>query len=99
GELRGDAVPVAARISQLAEFVEVAHRVSGVEGAKAIARKRRGGQFDPGLVDLLVADGELILADLDRVQTWSAVIDAEPSLAITLAPDRFDGALEAVARF
>jgi len=99
GALRGEAVPVAARISQLAEFVEVAHRVSGTDGARAIARKRAGGQFDPALANLLAEDAELLLADLDGLQTWSAVIDAEPALAITLPEDRFDAALAAVARF
>jgi HD-GYP domain-containing protein (c-di-GMP phosphodiesterase class II) len=99
GELEGEGVPIAARIAQLAEFVEVAHRVSGTDGAKAIARRRRGGQFDPRLADLVVRDGELILADLDDEHTWNAVIDAEPSLAITLTGERFDTTLEAVARF
>ena len=40
GRLSGEAVPIAARIAQLAEFVEVAHRVGGVEAAKALARRR-----------------------------------------------------------
>src|SRR5690348_2314877 len=31
GELSGDAVPIAARVAQLAEFVEVAHRVGGAD--------------------------------------------------------------------
>ena len=44
GELRGDAVPIAARIAQLAEFVEVAHRIGGVDGgdgARPQAARRR----------------------------------------------------------
>ena len=32
GELEGEEVPIAARVAQLAEFVEVAHRVGGVRG-------------------------------------------------------------------
>jgi HD-GYP domain-containing protein (c-di-GMP phosphodiesterase class II) len=99
GNLKGEAVPMASRTSQLAEFVEVAHRVSGTDAAKAVARKRRGGQFDPALADLIQTDADLILAGLEEVQAWGAVIDAEPSLAITLTDDRFEAALEAVARF
>ena len=53
GELKAEAVPVAARIAQLAEFTEVAHRVRGVEGAQALARSRSGSQFDPALAALL----------------------------------------------
>ena len=47
GELEGDDVPIASRIAQLAEFVEVAHRVGGVEAAKALARERRGQAVRP----------------------------------------------------
>src|SRR5664279_6613663 len=37
GELIRDEVPVAARIAQFAEFMEVAHRVGGVSAAKSLA--------------------------------------------------------------
>jgi len=47
GTLKAGAIPVAARIAQLAEFIEVAHRVGGVAGATALARRRAGRQFDP----------------------------------------------------
>jgi hypothetical protein len=64
GALKGDSIPLPARLAQLGEFIEVAHRVGGVEEAKALAKKRRGGQFDPHLADIIVAEGEMILADL-----------------------------------
>ena len=99
GALRGEDVPVAARVSQVAEFAEVAHRVGGVAEVRTLATRGWRGQFDPGLVNALVADADLILADLDRLQTWDAVIGAEPSLAVSLSEDRFDAALEAVANF
>ena len=47
GELRGEEVPLAARLAQLAEFSEVTHRVGGVEGVRTLARRRSGKQFDP----------------------------------------------------
>jgi HD-GYP domain-containing protein (c-di-GMP phosphodiesterase class II) len=99
GELRGEDVPIAARISQVAEFAEVAHRVGGVAEVGRLAEKRWLGQLDPRLVGVLVADANLILADLDHVRTWDAVVDAEPSLAVFLSDDRFDPALVAVANF
>ena len=99
GELNGDGIPIAARLAQLAEFVEVAHRVGGTAEAMAVATKERGGQFDPALVDLLVTDAELIFAGLDELQAWDAVIDVEPSLAVVLSGDRIDATLEAVANF
>ena len=99
GELKEDEVPVAARLAQLAEFSEVAHRVGGVGAAKEIARVRAGKQFDPALADLMRAHAELIFADLDGVGTWDAVIDAEPGLALVLSGEQFDAALLAIANF
>ena len=99
GELAGEQVPVAARIAQLAEFVEVAHRVGGIDAAKTLARTRAGTQFDPALAECLCVEADTILAELDTAGTWDAVIDAEPSLAVVLSAERFDAALLAVANF
>ena len=99
GELKGEEVPLAARLAQLAEFSEVAHRVGGVEAAKELARGRAGKQFDPSLAELVCSDAELIFADLDGVGTWDAVIDAEPGLGLVLSGEQFDEALLAIANF
>jgi HD-GYP domain-containing protein (c-di-GMP phosphodiesterase class II) len=99
GELEGADVPIASRLAQLAEFVEVAHRVGDVQAAKALARKRAGKQFDPALAELLCTEAEMILSGLDEVGTWDAVIDAEPALAVVLSAERFDAALLAIATF
>jgi HD-GYP domain-containing protein (c-di-GMP phosphodiesterase class II) len=99
GELGGDAVPIAARLAQLAEFVEVANRVSGLDGARTVAAERSGSQFDPTLSGLVQHDAEVIFADLDTAHTWDAVIAAEPSLGVTLSESQFDDALTAVADF
>jgi HD-GYP domain-containing protein (c-di-GMP phosphodiesterase class II) len=99
GELRGDAVPVASRLAQLAEYVEVAHRIGGTSGAVTLARGRSGSQFDPSLVGLLCGHAEDILGDLDTAQTWDAVIGAEPALGVRLDGDQLDAALLGVANF
>jgi HD-GYP domain-containing protein (c-di-GMP phosphodiesterase class II) len=99
GDLAGDDIPVGARVVQLAEYVEVSHRVGGVEDAKAMARRRSGSQFDPSHVDLLCLDAEKILHDLDEVGSWQEVIDSEPALTIYLSPDECDAALTAIATF
>ena len=97
--LSGEGIPVASRIAQLGEFVEVAHRVGGVAAAKDLARDRAGRQFDPALARLIDVDGELILADLDDTDTWRAVVAAEPALAVMLTGERFDATLAAIANF
>jgi HD-GYP domain-containing protein (c-di-GMP phosphodiesterase class II) len=99
GRLKGAEVPVAARLAQLAEFVEVAHRVGGVRAAIELARRRGGRQFDPDAARILRADAHAILSGLDTAGAWEAVIGAEPALAVVLSGERFDAALTAIADF
>src|SRR6187431_926307 len=75
GVLEGEQVPIASRIAQVAEFLEVANRLGGVEAARKLARQRRGEQFDPMLADLVNAEADAILSGLDTVATWAAVIE------------------------
>ena len=99
GVLSGEAIPIASRISQLADFVEVAHRTGGVAGALHLADESSGAQFDPTLVDCLRLDPGAVLDDLDEGQSWRSVIEAEPALAVVLDDDQFDAALAAIADF
>ncbi|HEV7195325.1 MAG TPA: HD domain-containing phosphohydrolase, partial [Pedococcus sp.] len=50
GGRRGDLIPLATRVVQLAETCEVHQRTHGTSGALAMARERSGTQFDPSLV-------------------------------------------------
>jgi HD-GYP domain-containing protein (c-di-GMP phosphodiesterase class II) len=51
--LRGEEIPLLGRILCLAQTVEIFHADGGVPAAWAMARKRRGGWFDPSLVEAL----------------------------------------------
>jgi HD-GYP domain-containing protein (c-di-GMP phosphodiesterase class II) len=97
--LKGDQTPLAARIVQVSEYAEVAHRLAGLEGVTSLAQRRSGKQFDPALAALLRADAAAIFDDLDSIGTWDAVIDAEPALGVELSGERFDAALEAIANY
>ena len=99
GKLQGDAIPLAARIALIAEYAEVANRVGGLDAVRKLAGQRRGGHFDPRLCDLLRTEGETLLAGMDDIAAWDAVIDAEPALALVVAGDRLDAALTAIADF
>jgi len=99
GAVKGNDIPIAARLAMIAEFVEVTHRVSGVDAARMLARQRARKQFDPTLAALLWADADTILGGLDSVSTWDAVIDSEPSLALLLDGEQLDRALVAIANF
>jgi HD-GYP domain-containing protein (c-di-GMP phosphodiesterase class II) len=95
--LRGEQIPLAARILCLSQTVEVYHRERGVRGARAVARQRRGRWFDPHLVDAFLrasADAEFWAA-LERpdVSSW------EPAgLALSADEHRLDRIAEAFAR-
>src|SRR5262249_8613136 len=97
--LSGRSIPVEARVTQLAEFAEVAYRAGGIAGAQDVARRRSGTQFDPDLVGVLSVDAEKVFHGLDDLDAWDAVIDAEPALAVRLTSEECDAALAAIARF
>jgi HD-GYP domain-containing protein (c-di-GMP phosphodiesterase class II) len=52
--LRGEAIPILARIINICQTVEVFHNEHGLGGAIAVLLKRRGTWFDPSLVDRML---------------------------------------------
>jgi HD-GYP domain-containing protein (c-di-GMP phosphodiesterase class II) len=51
--LRGEEIPLLGRILCLAQTLEIFHAAGGVRAAWRVARRRRGGWFDPALIDAL----------------------------------------------
>lgn len=99
GHFAGTDIPVASRIAQLAEFLEVAHRTGGIDGAVEMAERRAGKQFDPALVLVFTADVEKVFHGIDELGSWDAVLDNEPALTLRLSSAECDSALAAIARF
>jgi HD-GYP domain-containing protein (c-di-GMP phosphodiesterase class II) len=97
--MRADEIPLPSRIAQLAEFVEVAHRVGGTDAVRSLVSRRRGKQFDPQLAGVVDMYAEGLLDNIDGTSTWKAVIEAEPALGVSLAGERIDEALLAIANF
>ena len=92
GLVGGDELAIAMRLVHLADNVEAFHYTGGVQAALDVARRRRGTQFDPTLVDCF-ADGHAeILAGIDRIQAWDEVIALDPRLGASLDDDRLDRA-------
>jgi HD-GYP domain-containing protein (c-di-GMP phosphodiesterase class II) len=96
---RGEAIPITARIVNLADVLAVFHRLGGTDAAVEVARERRRTQFDPDRVDLVVKDTAPLFAALEEAATWDAIIDAEPALGAPLTAERLDQALEAIGDF
>jgi HD-GYP domain-containing protein (c-di-GMP phosphodiesterase class II)/DNA-binding CsgD family transcriptional regulator len=97
--LGGSDIAVPVRIFHLADVIEVYDRRGGVPGAVREARRRRGRQFDPGMVDVFCASADDILRDVPDVYDASGRIVAEPQLVVPLSNGELDHALTAFADF
>lgn len=97
--LGSEQVMPAIRLFHIANVAEVHHRVNGVDGAVAVVAKRRGGQFDPRLVDAFVRAAPQLLADLDESFDPHAVLRSEIALQQPLGQAGLDRALEVLADF
>jgi HD-GYP domain-containing protein (c-di-GMP phosphodiesterase class II) len=75
---RGDQIPLPARIMHVASAATMFWEVGGEEAATAQARRRSGGELDPDLADLFLADPSAMLADLDCSDPFGMVLAAEP---------------------
>jgi len=90
--LRGENIPIAARIIGLAQVVEIFWGVAGPQRALEMAEQRRGRWFDPELVDCLQATSSPSLwAALETADLNATVAAAEPAeRAIEATDDRLD---------
>ena len=99
GNVASDRVASASRLVHLADNVEAFHHAGGAEAAIAVARERRGTQFDPELVDCFCDHAGEILADLGNLSAWDEVIALDPSLRAPMNDDLFDEALATFGDF
>ena len=95
----GGDIPIQMRVAQLAELVEVHHRTRGVTGAVAMAAGRRGGQFDPEVVDTFVRDADAILAGPPTGDAWAAALREAPDRHQQLDDRGLDTLLTALGDF
>jgi HD-GYP domain-containing protein (c-di-GMP phosphodiesterase class II) len=96
--LSGEEVPPAVRIVTVARDAELWARAAGWPAALDVLAHRRGHAYDPAVVDVVVAGGERWLGELGD-DLCTAILAAEPAPVVTVPPDRFDGALAAIADF
>lgn len=97
-KLRGAALVPAVRVLHIADIVEVYDRLGGSAAAVAVARERRGGMFDPALVDCFCDNHEALLVDLDG-SSWDEVIGSDPALGRHLDDDELDEALASLGDY
>ena len=94
--LRGEDISLPARLVHLASPVEVFSRRHGTQAAAEMARKNRGRQFDPAVVDAFCGHATDVLDGLDDAAGWDAIIAAAPSLSRRVSGAELDAVLEAM---
>lgn len=101
--LCGEAIPLMARISAVAQSLEIFASTDGEEAALAVLRRRRGTWFDPALVDIAVrlhARRELwrsCTAHDSVEETRQRVMETEPDASSPLSPEHIDTLCEGFA--
>jgi HD-GYP domain-containing protein (c-di-GMP phosphodiesterase class II) len=99
GSVRADGLAPAIRLVHLADAIEAFHHAGGADAALALARERRGTQFDPDLVDCFCARHDEVLDGLGGISAWEEVIAQDPRLGAALNDDQLEQALAAFADF
>jgi HD-GYP domain-containing protein (c-di-GMP phosphodiesterase class II) len=95
--LHGVEIALPARLVQLAGPIEVLARRHGGDRAREAARRHRGVDFDPAVVDLFCDHASRILDGLDEASEWDAILDAEPCLTRRVDGAALEAVLEAMA--
>lgn len=98
--LRGEAIPLAARIALLAQIADVFHRGDGIAAAISEVRQRAHSWFDPALVAIFekLADDPDFWATLARPDIDAIVLALEPGRTAETVSDAYlDDIAEAFA--
>jgi HD-GYP domain-containing protein (c-di-GMP phosphodiesterase class II) len=99
GELRGEQIPLAVRLMQVAQDADIAWQRGGAEPAGRLLAERAGSGLDPSAVAAFLALGERAYAGLDAPSIWADALRAEPGPQPTVGADRLDACLSAIADF
>jgi HD-GYP domain-containing protein (c-di-GMP phosphodiesterase class II) len=98
GELEGDALSLAARVSHVAEACEVVHRLGGLDQAVDMVQARSGTHFDPTIAAAVCRDPDALFDGID-VEAVDEFLGSEPVARPALTDDELDHALQAIGDF
>jgi HD-GYP domain-containing protein (c-di-GMP phosphodiesterase class II) len=95
----GEQIPIEMRVAQLADVAEVHHRMYGIDAMTAMAGSRRGGQFDPAVVDAVLTSPEELFAFPPDGDVWGDALDHAPDRQARLTDEGFDRLVGAIGDF
>lgn len=99
GGLKGEQVTLAVRVVTLAQDAITFHRMGGVEAAVAMAQERKGGAYEPRMVERFCQKADHLLTGLEDEPSWETVLALEPGVRVYLSEEQFDTACQAIADF
>jgi HD-GYP domain-containing protein (c-di-GMP phosphodiesterase class II) len=99
GRLSGEAIPLVARIVQLAEAARMFAAAEGADAAVAMLRRRAGGAYDPQLVERFCRSAGELLGALEQESLWEATLAQEPAPRPPMEGAALDAALRAMGEF
>jgi HD-GYP domain-containing protein (c-di-GMP phosphodiesterase class II) len=99
GELRGEQIPVAVRIMQVAQDADMAWQHGGTELACRILAERAGSGLDPQAVSAFLELGDRVYEGMGASSIWEEAMLAEPGPQPVLDGERLDACLSAIADF
>jgi HD-GYP domain-containing protein (c-di-GMP phosphodiesterase class II) len=97
--LKGEAIPPAVLIILLAQDAVTLLHLGGIEAAVTMARERKGGAYEPRMVECFCQHAPQLLAGLEEEPSWEAVLALEPGVRSYLSGEQLDAACQAVADF
>jgi HD-GYP domain-containing protein (c-di-GMP phosphodiesterase class II) len=97
--LKGENVTLPVRVVALAQDVILFHRMSGTESALAVVKERKGGAYDPRIVERFCQHAPELFMGLQEEPSWDAVLAMEPGVQACLSDAQFDTACRAIADF
>jgi HD-GYP domain-containing protein (c-di-GMP phosphodiesterase class II) len=95
----GDQIPVEMRVAQFADVAEVHHRTYGLDAMIAMAGSRRGGQFDPVVVNAALTRPEELFAAAPDSDAWKDALDWAPDGEVRLTDEHLDRLVCAIGDF
>ncbi|HEY6279062.1 MAG TPA: HD domain-containing phosphohydrolase [Streptosporangiaceae bacterium] len=99
GDLRGDQIPLAVRIMQVAQDADMAWQEGGTGLAGQILAQRAGSGLDPLAVRAFLDLGEHAFDGLGEPSVWEEALAAEPGPRPVVDGERLDACLSAMADF
>jgi HD-GYP domain-containing protein (c-di-GMP phosphodiesterase class II) len=99
GELRGEQIPLAVRLMQVAQDADMAWQHGGTELAGRILAERAGSGLDPRAVRAFLELGDRVYEGMDAPSVWAEAMRAEPGSQPVVDGERLDACLSAIADF